>query len=85
VSDLSVFADMLGEPRTSLAALADTLSEMAAYVVSVAASEPSEAEAFLLEATMASADAFPIGTRESERLGFIIAEVIALTKAGGAS
>jgi hypothetical protein len=85
VSDLSVFADMLGEPRTSLAALADTLSEMAAYVVSVAASEPSEAEAFLLEASMASADAFPIGTGESERLGFIVAEVITLAKTGVSS
>lgn len=56
----------------SLIAAADTLSELAACVFSIAAGELAEAEVFRLEASVASADAFPLASPQSAALGVLL-------------
>ena len=69
---LAAFREGGDEERRSLIALADTFSELAACVFSIATGELPKAGEFHLEASVASADALPAASLQSVALGVLL-------------
>jgi hypothetical protein len=60
------------DPGGSLIAFAAALRELASCAYSVACGEPGVAAEFHLESALASGDAFPAGTSESQAFGVLL-------------
>jgi hypothetical protein len=60
------------DPADSVIALCSALSELTSRLFSAVNGERAEAEGFHMEAALASADAFPLGTSESAAFGVLL-------------
>lgn len=69
-------------PEDSVIALCDTLAELSSCLFSAVNGEQAEAAVFHLEACLAAADAFPLGTPESGALGVLLDYARTVTERG---
>lgn len=70
---------MMPETRTNAPALYDALNCASMAVLLAESGDTRQAEAVLLEASFAAADAFPFGSPRAEALGVILAAAAEVT------